>query len=76
MKDAEDKRRWQFCVTDFNGIDTYLDKDGGPDGEEPTAVFIGTSMEAMAEGDRRADIWEIMTGNIVARICRNSLGSV
>lgn len=76
MKDSAAKRRWRFCVTDFDDNDTYLDKEGGPDGEEADAVFIGDSMGAMAEGDRRANLWENKTGNIAARICRDSLGLV
>lgn len=68
------KKRWRFYVEDFDDNTEYLDADGGPDGEEPEAEFVGTSEEAMAEGDRRANLWESRTGFLAAKITRESRG--
>ena len=46
------KKRWRFWVTDFDDNATYVDADGGPDGDAPEAEFIGTGHEAISDGDR------------------------
>lgn len=71
----DERKRWRFWVTDWDDNTTYVDAHGGPDGDEPEAEFIGTGHEAISEGDRRAALWETATGNIAAKITRESRGS-
>ncbi len=68
-------KRWRFWVTDWDDNVTYVDANGGPDGDEPDAEFIGTGHDAIAEGDRRAGLWETRTGRLMAKITRESRGS-
>ena len=70
----EEVKFWRFWVTDWGDNVTYIDADGGPDGDKPEAEFIGTGQEAIAEGDRRVDLWERRTGNLAAKITRDSRG--
>ena len=67
-------KRWRFWVTDFDDNVTYVDVDGGPDGDEQEAEFIGTGHAAISEGDRRVTLWETRTGKIAAKITRDSRG--
>ena len=46
---------------------------GGTD-DEAEAEFVGTSHQAMQEGDRRCDLWESRTGRMAARVTRESYG--
>jgi hypothetical protein len=68
-----DKRRWRFYVTDFDDNDFYLGKNG-EECDRREAGFTGTTNEAMNEADRRAYLWEVETGEIAARVTRESLG--
>lgn len=68
-------KRWRFGVTDFDDNETMVDSDGGPDGDEPAAEFFGDSSAAIAEGDRRALLWENRTGGIAAKVTRYSHGA-
>lgn len=68
-------KRWRFYVESLDGDVAYIDANGGPDGDVPDAEFIGTSREALAEGDRRCDLWERNTGWMVATITRESHGA-
>jgi hypothetical protein len=71
---SEPVKRWRFHVTDFDDNVHWLDANGGPDGDEKEAEFIGTGNEAIAEGDRRSDLWERRTGGLAAKITRESRG--
>ena len=73
MTDTEIKR-WRFVVSDWDDQDVYVDGEGGPDGDEKEAEFVGTSHQAMQEGDRRCDLWESRTGRMAARVTRESYG--
>jgi hypothetical protein len=68
-------KRWRFGVTDFDDNETMVDSDGGPDGDEPAAEFVGDSSAAIDEGDRRALLWENRTGGIAAKVTRYSHGA-
>lgn len=69
-----DTKRWRFRVQDFNDDVTYLDADGGPNGDDKEAEFIGDHHAAMTEADRRSDLWEARTGKLAAKITRESQG--
>jgi hypothetical protein len=69
-----DIKQWRFWVTDWDDNTTYIDADGGPDGDETESEFSGTWREAIAEGERRANLWETRTGNLAAKITRESRG--
>lgn len=73
MTDTEIKR-WRFMVEDWGDESVYVDAEGGPDGDEPEAEFVGTSHQAMQEGDRRCDLWEARSGRMAARVTRESYG--
>ncbi len=69
-------KRWRFWVTDFDDNVTCIDADGGPDGDDPSAEFVGAGHDAISEGDRRAGLWEARTGRLAAKITRESRGNV
>jgi hypothetical protein len=71
---GEEIRRWRFHVLSFDDVGATLDADGGPEGDCEEAEFVGTSMDAMLEADRRCNLWESNTGRIAARITRESFG--
>lgn len=73
MEDTEIKR-WRFMIEDFSDQSVYVDSEGGLNGDEPDAEFIGTSLQASLEGDRRCDLWEMRTGRMAARVTRESYG--
>lgn len=52
MTDTEIKR-WRFMVSDFDDHAVYVDAEGGPNGDEQEAEFVGTSLQASLEGYRR-----------------------
>lgn len=68
-------KRWRFCVENLDEECWYLDAAGGVNGNERDAEFIGTSQEAEAEGERRCELWETATGDLAARITRESCGA-
>lgn len=65
-------KRWRFMIEDWDGNVVYVDGEGGPDGDEQE--FVGTSHQAIQEGDRRCDLWEARTGLMAARVTRESCG--
>lgn len=67
-------KRWRFVIEDWGDQCVYVDSEGGLNGDEPEAEFVGTSRQAMREGDRRCDLWEARTGRVAARITRESYG--
>ena len=71
---TNETKRWHFYVTTWDDEVIYLDANGGPDGSEPEAVFVGTGHEAIAEGDRRLSLWEKISDNLAAKITRESRG--
>lgn len=73
MTDTEIKR-WRFMVSDLDDHAVYVDAEGGPNGDEQEAEFVGTSLQASLEGDRRCDLWEMRTGRMAARVTRESYG--
>lgn len=73
--DVEQVKRWRFMVTGWDDHAVYVDADGGPNGDEPAAEFIGNFRQAQAEGDRRSELWEERTGLAAARITCESHGA-
>jgi hypothetical protein len=67
---VNDIKQWRFLVTDWDDNTTYI----GADGDETESEFSGTGREAIAEGERRANLWEARTGNLAAAIMRESRG--
>ena len=67
-------KRWRFMIEDWGDQSLYVDSEGGPNGDEPEAEFVGTSRQAMHEGNRRCDLWEARTGCMAARVTRESYG--
>ena len=68
-------KRWRFWVTDFEDNVTYVDADGGPDGDKQQSEFGGDGHAAITECDRRVTLWETKTGRFAAKITRESRGS-
>lgn len=64
-------KRWRFIIEDWDGNVVYVDGEGGPDGDEQE--FVGTSQQAIQEGDRRCGLWEARTGLMSARVYAREL---
>lgn len=74
---SDERRRWWFYVeTEDEEVAPYLDKDGSPVCCGDSVDWIGTKAEAMAEGDRRADLYEEKSNILVGRIVSESRGRV
>jgi hypothetical protein len=69
-------KRWRFWIEDFDGNVEFIDQSGGPDGDDPSAEFVGSGHDAIAEGDRRANLWECRTRQVAAKLVRESRGVV
>jgi len=77
MSDTDTQRRWLFYVTDWNDERFYVDADGHQGSYEDLPMeFVGTDNEAIREGDRRADLWEVKQDAMAASVTRESRGRV
>jgi hypothetical protein len=67
-----------FTVEDFDSNMRYVDEAGNEIDEDMAKAtpFIGTDEEALRESGDRAVWWEVMTGYLVSRVTRHSLGVV
>ena len=72
---TNETKRWRFYVTTWDDEVIYLDAKGGPNGNEPEAMFVGTGHKAIVECDRRLTLWEKITDRLAAKITRESRGS-
>ena len=74
----EARRKWMFSVEDWDGRMHYIDTAGNEIDEDmaKTSSFVGTDREALRESETRADRWEDITGYLVAKVTRHSLGIV
>lgn len=45
-------RNWRFTITDWDGVDIYMDAEGGSNGNEPQAEFVGNERAAIKERER------------------------
>ena len=68
------KYRWQFSVEDLDGETEEIDVNGKS--RDSDVEFVGTPTEADAEGDRRADLWEKLTGDWCALVTVARMGMV
>lgn len=65
---------WRFLVKGEDGDECYLGSASSyPDLGDP---FIGTTQEADAEADRRADAWQARTGGWACRLTLERRGEV